>query len=65
MPPMCALAESVGLSLVVLNGLGLPRGLERVVMVSGKHGTEGVILESVERIGLSYRMGFGVFLILP
>lgn len=52
MPAMSALAESVGLGLVVLRRLRLPRGLKRVVMVSGEHRAEGVILKSVERVAL-------------
>lgn len=65
MPAMSALAEGVGRGLVVWNSLGLPRGLKRVVMVSGEHRTERVILKSVERVALPYRVRIRVFLILP
>lgn len=65
MPAMRALAESVGLRLMVLNSIGLPGSLERVIMVSGEDGVERVMLEAVEGIGLPYRMGFWVFRILP
>lgn len=65
MPGMSALAESVGLALMVLDSVGLPGSLERVIMISGEHGVERIILKSVERVALSQRMRIGVFLILP